>query len=293
MIDLVTLFSEATSIEGKVEALKNKSLKIPSWGTLIEDYEPLKHLIMTDTQSRQKKVRSDGSVEEPARIAIALEKLLCKRVNEFTFAIPVKRVYSNVDDNETRKDIVKAIEKIYKVARINSENIKRGLAYYACCEIFTVWYVVKKPNNLYGFDSKYKLKCRTFSPMDGTELYPLFDETGDLIAMSFEYTSNVEGNDVLFFETYTEDKHYKWKNVSDSGWEDVTSTEGEDIEILKIPGIYNWRKKPVYDGLTVLRSDLEYTLSRNSDVIAYNSAPVLKIAGGVQGEEKKGESTRI
>ena len=81
MIDLVTLFSEATSIEGKVEALKNKSLKIPSWGTLIEDYEPLKHLIMTDTQSRQKKVRSDGSVEEPARIAIALEQLLCKRVN--------------------------------------------------------------------------------------------------------------------------------------------------------------------------------------------------------------------
>lgn len=293
MIYLVTLFSDATTIEGKIKALKNKSLKIPSWGSLIEDYEPLKHLIMTDTQSRQKKFRSDGSVEEPARIAIALEQLLCKRVNEFTFAIPVKRVYSNVDDNPTRKEIVKAMEKIYKVARIDSENIKRGLAYYACCEIFTVWYVVKKPNNLYGFDSKYKLKCRTFSPMDGTELYPLFDETGDLIAMSFEYTSNVEGNDVLFFETYTEDKHYKWKNVSDRGWEDVTSTEGEDIEILKIPGIYNWRKKPIYDGLTVLRNDLEYTLSRNSDVIAYNSAPVLKIAGGVQGEEKKGESKRI
>lgn len=293
MIDLITLFSDQYTTQGKIDALKEKSIKIPSWSTLAKDYEPHLHKIAKDEQSRQKKLRSDGSVEEPARITLALEKLLCKRVNEFTFAIPVKRVYSNIEDNQVRNEIAKSIEKIYKYARIDSENIKRGLAYYACCEIFSIWYVVEKENTLYGFKSKYKLKCRTFSPMDGTSLYPLFDETGDLVAMSFEYTLTVEGNDVLFFETYTETKHYKWKNTDNQGWVDVTPANGEDIEIMKIPGIYNWRKRPVYDGLEVLRDDLEYTLSRNSDVIAYNSAPVLKIAGGVQGEEKKGESKRI
>ncbi len=292
MTDLVTIFTKIATTQGKIDALKEKSLHIPSWKVLIENYEPLKHKIATDEQSRKKKVRSDGTIEEPARITIGLEKLLCKRVNEFTFAIPVKRVYSNLD-NGTRKEIAKAMEKIFKHARIDSENIKRGLAYYACCEIFSVWYVIEKPNTLYGFDSKYKLKCKTFSPMDGTELYPLFDETGDLVAMSFEYVRNIEGNDVVFFETYTENKHYKWENTNSQGWVDVTSEDGEDIKILKIPGIYNWRSRPVYDGLEVLRSDLEYTLSRNSDVIAYNSAPVLKIAGGVQGEESKGESKRI
>lgn len=293
MIDLVTIFTEIQTTQGKIDALKEKSIHIPSWEALVKDYDPQKHKIIEDTESRQRKVRSDGSVEEPARIAIGLEDMLCKRVNEFTFAIPVKRVYSNLEDNETRKEIAKAMEKIYKSARINSENIKRGLAYYACCEIFSVWYVVEKPNNLYGFPSKYKLKCRTFSPMDGTTLYPLFDETGDLVAMSFEYTRKVEGNDVLFFETYTEEKHYKWKNESDQGWVDVTPEGGDIIRILKIPGIYNWRRKPIYDGLEALRSDLEYTLSRNSDVIAYNSAPVMKISGGIQGEEKKGDSRRI
>lgn len=292
MPDLFSTLKNAQTIQGKIDALKYKSIKIPSWEVLSKYYEPLNHKITEDTQSRQKKIRSDGSIEEPSRITVGLEKLLCKRINEFTFAIPVKRIYSNLD-NDTRKEIAKAIEKIYKYTRIDSENIRRGLSYYACCEIFSIWYVVEKPNTLYGFNSKYKLKCRTFSPMDGTKLYPLFDETGDLLAMSFEYIRKVNGDDVLFFETYTENKHYKWKNSNSEDWEDVTPEDGEDIEILKIPGVYNWSHKPVYYDLCALREDLEYTLSRNSDVIAYNSAPVLKIAGGIQGEEKKGESKRI
>lgn len=42
-----------------------------------------------------------------------------------------------------------------------------------------------------------------------------------------------------------------------------------------------------------IREEIEYTLSRNSDVIAYNSAPILKIAGGLKGSEDKGESRRV
>ena len=42
-----------------------------------------------------------------------------------------------------------------------------------------------------------------------------------------------------------------------------------------------------------MRKDIEYTLSRNSDVIAYNSAPILKVAGSIVGEESKGETRRI
>lgn len=91
-----------------------------------------------------------------------------------------------------------------------------------------------------------------------------------------------------FFETYTSDKHYVWK-LTDKGWEEVTMTtteegevvSGEDISIMKIPGAYLSRPAPVYHGLSDLREEIEYTLSRNSDVIAYNSAPVLKIVGKV------------
>ncbi|MBQ7180654.1 MAG: phage portal protein [Bacteroidaceae bacterium] len=282
------------TIQAKVSALKEKSVCVPDWETLLEDYEPTKHAILEDKTSRVDKHRSDGTEEPASRISIGLEKLLTKRVNEFTFAIPVRRVYTNTEDNDTRQQIARALELIFKYARIDSENIRRGLAYYACCEILTIWYTVDKEHTLYGFPCKKKLKCQTFSPMDGTKLYPLFDEQGDLVAVSVEYFRKVEKTEMQFFETYTAEKHFKWANdTANGGWKELTVEGGEDIEIQKIPAIYNYRPTPVYHGLTGLRKEIEYALSRNSDVIAYNSAPVLKVAGGMQGEERKGEERRI
>ena len=121
------------NIQSKVSALKEKSVIVPEWGKLLVDYEPMKHAILDDKQTRIDKVRSDGTVEKASRIVVGLEKLLTKRVNEFTFAIPVRRIYSNTEDNEMRQQIARALEMIFKYARIDSENIRRGLAYYACC----------------------------------------------------------------------------------------------------------------------------------------------------------------
>ena len=126
--------------------------------------------------------------------------------------------------------------------------------------------------------------------MDGCKLYPLFDEYGDMLAMSIEYTQKVKDEKIVFFETYTSEKRYKW-SYKGNNYESVI--DGEPISILKIPGVYAFRPTPVYHGLSYIREEIEYTLSRNSDIIAYNSAPVLKVAGGIQGEEKKGEARRV
>ena len=289
----------STAPDTFINQLRKKSVDVPLWELLVRDYEPTLHKICSDLIGRKDRQRSDGVIEKASRIYIGMEKLLTNRYNEYTFSIPVKRVYSHVGENETRKQIVRAIEAIYKHARIDTVNLKRGLAYYAACEVFTIWYAVRKPNTLYGFDSEYKLKCKTFSPMDGTLLYPLIDERGDMLAMSFQYKRRDGEKDVTFFETYTNDWHYLWKHGSD-GWEEITKTitedgkevSGEEVSIMKIPGAYIWRPSPVYHGLSYLREEMEYTLSRNSDVIAYNSAPVLKIAGSVIGDEAKGEARR-
>ena len=280
----------AGSVDVIIEALKRKSVCVPSWDKLIKDYEPKEHEIVTDTVTRKNKVKTDGSVEKASRIYLGLEKLLTRRMTEFTFAIPVKRVYHNIEDNETRQsgDVYK--RQIYKYARIDAENIRRGNAYYAACEICTIWYAVEKPNSLYGFRSKFKLKCNTYSPMDGVSLYPLFDERGDMLAMSLEYTKKILDKEITYFETYTANKHYKWKQENNRSWEEVTN---EPIVLMKIPAIYAYRDSAIYADLSYIRKEIEYTLSRNSDVIAYNSAPILKVAGGMQGKEDKGESRRV
>lgn len=302
MIDFSTIDFNSNDISKTISLLKEKSVSVPAWKDLKTDYEPTLHSILSDTTTLKDKIRGDGQVDKSARIVVGMEKLHVKRMSEFTFAIPVKRVYSNVDDNETRLQITKAIESIYRNVRIDSENLRRATSLYASCEIFTVWYAVKKPNTLYGFESEYKLKCKTFSPMDGVTLYPLFSEMDDMLAMSFEYTKKIKDEEVVFFETYTESKHYIWKKGKGNGkWEAVLTqatddgeiASGEDIVLMKIPGVYAWKSQPIYSGLSPIRTEIEYSLSRNSNVIAYNSAPLLKIVGGIKGQEEKGESYRI
>lgn len=293
------------SIETIINDLKQKSTTPPAWSELKKVLDPKEHKIVDDKQSRPDKViQTDKGtrIEEAARNAISLEMLLVERINEFAFTLPVVREYEGVD-TPTRQDIKRAIDKIYEEADIDNVNLDRGEAYFSACEIFTLWYTVKKPHTRYGFNAKHKLKCRFWSPKDdNVELYPLLDEYGDMIAMSVYYERKIDDKHTTkFFETWTSDKHYKWKDEGD-GWVDEifyedgegNKTYGDDISIMKIPGVYAWRKKPTYkDGTPDLRNDVEYIHSRDTDVLAYNSAPVLKIAGAIEGSEEKGETRRV
>jgi len=119
--------------------------------------------------------------------------------------------------------------------------------------------------------------------------FPYFDDADDMTAMSFRYKKRIRNQRRLFFETYTAYRHYKWMQ-GDDGWEEVVN---EEIRIGKIPCIYVTRPEAIYQDLSEIREDIEYTLSRNSDVIAYNAAPLLKIVGDLRGREEKGESQRV
>lgn len=291
MYEITAIFTDGRTDAEIIAALQEKSVEVHDWSTeLLKLYDPKEHSIVTDKTTRKDKVRSDGTTDVASRTYLGLEKLLVSRMTSFLFAIPPKREYHNIDGNTTREEIARAMELIYKHARIDSENIKRGKAYFAASEVFTIWYTVKQKNTLYGFPSEYKLKCKSYSPMDGVKLYPLFDENDDMIAMSFEYTKKRGTEKITFFETYTAEKHYQWEK-SGAGW--IRTIDGEAVNILKIPGVYGWRNEPIYYGLSHIREDLEYTLSRNSDVIAYNSAPILKVAGAIEGVENKGNTQRV
>ncbi|MEG2099744.1 MAG: phage portal protein, partial [Mucinivorans sp.] len=169
-------------------------------------------------------------------------------------------------------------------------NLSRARAYFASCEIATLWYVVPSKNTTYGFESQYKLRCKTYSPMDGYKLYPLFDNYGDMIAFSVGYSRKEEDRTINYFESWTDTAHYLWSDAK-SGWAEVEDPYA--IQLAKIPLVYGWRSEAIYAGLTNIVSEIEFTLSRNSDVIAYNAAPVLEVRGDVDRLEDKGETRRV
>ena len=110
MDEITQILDLSRPVENIINDLKEKSVCVPSWDVLLRDYEPRLHEIVNDNVNRKDKIRKDGTKEEASRIYIGLEKLLTKRMTEFMFAIPVKRVYHNTEGNDTRQQIAKAIQ---------------------------------------------------------------------------------------------------------------------------------------------------------------------------------------
>lgn len=264
------LGSDMTERE-KIAALKQKTVPVPAWTGqkgLESEYDPTKHPVM-NKQLYPDIVRDDG-VERVTRITLSFQKLAAVRMSELCTGIPVKRIYK--PENDRQKLVAEAMEKIFDRNRINSVNTKRCKQLFAGCEIFTLWYAVEQRNNLYGFNSLLKLRCRTFSPMLGDELYPFFDEYGDMTAMSIGYTRKVGRKNIQYFDTYTDgedSRHIKWSNESGE-WAVV---EDEKTTLLKIPGVYAWRPMPIWEDTSRNVYEMEWSLSRNGNYLRENSKP--------------------
>lgn len=261
-------------VQQVITALKEKAIIVPVWRGrrgLVQQYDPFKHPVMN--KAVYPDIVTDSGIEYVTRIVVDLQRLAVKRMTELVCGIPVKRVYK--PQNEKQKEVAAFIEAIYDRNRIDSVNIERLNMLFASCEALTLWYAVEQPNTLYnGVKSNLKIRCRNFSPMLGDDLYPLFDEYGDMIAMSIGYTRKTGRKIVQYFDTYTATRHLKWSNEN-GNWQEI---ENEDISVIgKIPGVYVWRPTPIYEGTSNIVYEIEWGLSRNGNYIRENSRPVFAV----------------
>lgn len=266
------LNSTELSAAEKVAALKEKTITVPVWGGrygLLQQFDPTRHPVM-NKQKYPDIVNEDG-VEYVTRVTCDLQRLATKRMTELCCGIPVKRVYK--PENDTQKEVASYMEAIFDRNRIDSVNIERLNMLFAGCEVMTLWYAVESGNNLYGFDSRLKFRCRNFSPMLGDDLYPLFDEYGDMVAMSVGYTRKVGKKSVQFLDAYTSTKHCKYSNANGE-WEEV---ENEDISVNKIPAVYMNRPTPIWEDSSRIVYEIEWALSRNGNYLRKNSKPIFVV----------------
>lgn len=263
--------TELTAAE-KIAALREKTIQVPLWTGrygLVHQFDPTKHPVMN--KQKYPDIVSDDGIEYVTRVTCDLQRLATKRMTELCCGIPVKRVYK--PENDTQKEIASYIEAILDRNRINSVNIERLNMLFAGCEVLTLWYAIEDKNNIYGFDSPLKFRCRNFSPMLGDELYPMFDEYGDMVAMSVGYTRKVGKKNVQFFDTYTAAKHIKYSNAS-GDWAEV---ENEAITLGKIPCIYMYRPTPIWEDTSKTVYEIEWALSRNGNYLRKNSKPIFVV----------------
>ena len=248
-----------------------------------------------DGESAQKVIDTNGEstnyrTEKVARIALALQRLIIKRTVSFTFGTPPNYECSPNDDLEAM--VQKALDKILKHTKTKSLNRKIGRAVFGFKECAELWYPVEAPNKKYGFESKYKLRVALLSPAFGDTLFPYFDEMGDLIAFSREFSrmiSATKGEE--YFETWTAENHYLFKNTN-NGYELVEGYPKAN-PIGKIPVVYAYQDHFETEDVDALIDRLETLLSNFADTNDYHASPKIFTTGQINGWSKKGESGAV
>ena len=288
MATIEEITASGRPIEDTIKDLKQKSVIIPAWTDLEKQYYPKNHPV-TDKNAYPDKVQ-DSETIKMCRITFGFQRLAAKRMTEFSFGIPVKRIYSALTPGE--QEVARVMEKIFQRSRIDSRNIERGNMLFAGCEIVTLWYATEEVNTLYGVESKIKLRCKNYSPMNGDTLYPLFDEYDDMTALSFGHIRTQGDIKTEYFDIYTANQHIQFTK-GDGDW--IESLR-EAITLMKIPGVYVSRPTPIWEDLSDNVYEIEWTLSRNGNYIRKNSKPNFVISSDepmIFGAEKSSDDKLI
>jgi len=254
-------------------------------------------------------------LEPVGRIPVSLQKLIVKRAAAFLFGNDV--LISAETKTEKEKQVLEAVQKILKANKSNSLNKKIARTVFSCTEAAELWFPVpvektvtgtsviskvkdmlnnavgNKFHEAYGFKSKFRLRCAILSPLLDDALFPFFDETGDMVAFSREYSiaEEEEGKSTKYFETYTADRNMRWKQ-DDSGWIVDEGYPKPNI-IGKIPIVYARQEDVEWSDVQALIDRLEKLLSNFADTNDYHASPKIFIKGKLIGFAKKGESGAI
>lgn len=277
------------------ELKKGREVELPDIKKYVDAINPRKHQIFDEAERPNKIIKEEEGrtrVEKVARIALALQKLIVKRSTAFIFGNPVELVLKSKE--ESHKALYESIVSMLEDVKINSLNRKIAKAIFSCTEVAELWYPVEikeDEEKLYGIESEFKLRMKILNPMKGEVLYPYFDDYGDLIAFSREYTNNKGGKKITYFETYTDKFIFKF-NITE-GTPVIEDGFPKSNPINKIPIVYARQDQSEFEDVQGMIERLEKLLSNFADTNDYHGSPTIFIQGKILGLSKKGESGKI
>lgn len=300
-------------IEDALKQLKSgRPGEVPKVDEINKQLDPSKHNVMDPNSRKDKPVKADDGekadggtktvmvngqkkeipmkLEKVSRVPLAYQRLIVSRAVAFFFGFPVNYFFNSEDKNQ--QVVFDALERIL---HDNKEKyFNRGIAreLFSYTEVAELWFPVptEKEHELYGFKSKFKLRVIALKPSDGMNLYPFFDESGDMIAFSRQYIRKENDEDVEYFETYTDESIYKFKKIE--SWEPMEGFPTQNI-IGKIPIAYAQQPEPEWSPVQRIIESDEELVSNFSDTNKYHSSPTIAIRGTVLGFAKKGEAGKV
>ena len=261
---------------------------------LKKQYNVADHKIFDPTLRPDKIIKNDDEskterVEKVNRIGLAIQKRIVKSAVSFSFGNPVNLQCQPNDDAE--KKVLSALKRILYDNKIDSFNRKVGKDLFRATEVAEIWFATPttESHDDYGFTTKVKVRTLKVSPWSGDELFPKFDETGNMICFSRGY-QRIEGTETIeHFDVYTDEEVVQYKKEK-GGW--LLPVTFPNM-IGKIPVAYAIDEQADWEDVQKAIERLEILLSNYSDTNDYFASPIIFIQGDITGFAKKGETGKI
>lgn len=235
-----------------------------------------------------------AGVELVTRIALPFQQEIVESRVDFAFGIPVKLECAPKDENEKSVlDVITKIRKAVKIERIDRESAREA---HRATRVAVLWGVTAaEEHERYGIPAKWKFRCLVLKPWDGNDIYPFYDDMGDMIAFCRAYTiKDIAGKDEMWFECYTQDFKYVWRN-GQAGNKKEWVLEGAPVANVfkKIPVVYMEFEQTPWHKVKTSIARLETMLSDLGDTNMYHASPKIFVKGKIQSFMKKGEAGGI
>ena len=286
---------------------KGRRTPLPDAKTLLADWDPEKHEIITDT-AKYPKIKVTTELEkdvydengkfvrkepaktkdvDPNRVALPLEQSI---VNiHVAFSVGNEPTMDCTPANDGEKGVLAAVKQIQKKVKMKYLNRKIVRAIFAEQEAALYWYaarddgfwskLIAKFKSLFGsVTPTYKLKAAIWSPFRGDKLYPFYDESGDMVAFSREYEKkDLDGNIIKCFMTIAPKEVYLWE-CGTEGWQ-LNKEKSFMHNFSKLPIIYGYAPEALCKKIRHIRIRLEKLISEYADCIDYHFFPILMLFG--------------
>jgi SPP1 family phage portal protein len=260
----------------------------------LDQYNPEKHSIITDTAKRPDKTITDKDdnyvkTEYVARIAIPLQKLIAQRAAAFLCANPIQLNATPKEGSE--QTLYNALVKTWEDNKLDFKSMDLAEKMMAETEVAELWYTEEAPDywTNEGIKAKYRFRMRILAPSLGDTLLPVKDIYGDLIAFGryYEITLNTDKAE-QHLDVYTDDIIYKGIK-GEQNWEFTP----ENNPIGKIPIIYYSQDKPEWSDVQTMIDRLETKMSNHADTNDYFDSPILLVSGSITSMPDKGGSGKV
>ena len=282
----------------------------------INEYNVEAHDIFDTTVRPDKTIKKDSletdangvpiliaSTVPVARIGIPMQKLIVKRRVGFMLSDPVKTEATYASESDAEKKLEALVERIQNDNKMDYRNKEIARRMMSELEVAELWYFVenKEPDDV--LKGKYTLRMKILSPDLGDKLYPLFDDSGDMVAFARGYKLRDGKVEIEHFDVYTSEFEYKYIN-KDNTWTldtEVQSMTSEGLKavnpipsaVKKIMVIYHTQPRPEWADVQTMISRFEEVTSNHADMNDYFGSPILTVAGEILGFAQKGEQGKV